>query len=83
MVFYNNCRVICAKCGCDYTVTALATQYWHEPYVVEMCMRIFSAGNICPDCRKPYDNDDEIVYKHLLCKPVEEVERGEWYESIL
>lgn len=56
-------------------VTILATQFWCEPYVVEMCLRIFNAGNICPECRKLHDNNDEIVFKHLLCKPVEELKK--------
>lgn len=26
---------------------------------------------------------EHYIVKHLSCKPVEEMERGEWYESIL
>ena len=83
MVFYNNCRVMCARCEYVYSVLILATQYWHEPHVVELCLQIFSAVNTCPNCKKAYDNKDEIVSRHLLCKPIEEIKRGEWDESNL
>lgn len=83
MVFYNDCRVICARCGCFYSISILATQYWHEPYVVELCLQVFSSENVCPDCKKKYDDKDEIVYRHLLCKPAEEMKRGESHESDL
>lgn len=82
-MFYNDCRVICSKCGCIYTVTLLATQYWHDPYVVEICTQIFNNKNNCPNCGRTYEISDEIVCEHLLYKLFEEIERGEWCERNL